>query len=206
MIITAVILAAGLSTRFPGNKLVTEINLNGVKAPLIHHTVRRFIESRVFNSVMVVVGHDKEKVINAVNLDNIAFTINRRYEEGMSSSVKVGVATVMPYSDIVAIHPGDLPFITPNTLRNLISMASALRSRGEFILIPKYIKTGKGGHPLVISKGLLKHVLEIKEETRGLKGFLRQFGNYIVYMPTEDVGTLADVDTPRDLEKATSFK
>ena len=49
-------------------------------------------------------------------------------------------------------------------------------------------------------------MLEIGEETRGLKGFLRRFGNYIVYMPTEDVGILADVDTPQDLARMTLTK
>ena len=206
MIVTAVILAAGLSTRFPGNKLVTEIELDGIRAPLIHHSVRKFIESRVFDSIVVVVGHEKERVIDAVGFNGVAFVVNRRYEEGMSSSVKTGVATVMPYSDIVAIHPGDLPFIKPVTLRNLISVASTLKSSSDFIVIPKYAKTGKGGHPLVISKGLLKHVLEIDEETRGLKGFLRRFSNYVVYVRTGDVGTLADVDTPQDLVKMTSTR
>ena len=206
MIVTAVILAAGLSTRFPGNKLVTEVELDSIRAPLIYHTIRKFIESRVFDNIVVVVGHEKEKVIDAVDFDSVAFVINRRYREGMSSSVKAGVAAVMPYSDIVAIHPGDLPFIKPTTLRNLISVASTLMSGGDFVVIPRYVRTGKGGHPLVVSKGLLRYVLEIGEETRGLKGFLRRFGNYIVYVPTEDVGTLADVDTPQDLARMTSTK
>ena len=206
MIVSAVILAAGLSTRFPGNKLVTEVELDSIRAPLIHHTIRKFVESRVFDSIVVVVGHEKERVINAVGFESVAFVVNRRYMDGMSSSVKVGVAAVMPYSDIVAVHPGDLPFIKPTTLRNLISVAFTLTSGSDFIVIPRYVRTGKGGHPLVISKGLLRHVLEIGEETKGLKGFLRKFSNYIVYVPTEDVGTLADVDTPQDLARITSTK
>ncbi|RLG73460.1 MAG: nucleotidyltransferase family protein, partial [Thermoprotei archaeon] len=59
----------------------------------------------------------------------------------------------------------------------------------------------KGGHPLVIGRDLLGDVLSISEETRGLKGFLRNAREYIRYVETDDVGVVADVDTPEDLEK-----
>ena len=200
MFVTAVILAAGMSTRFPGNKMVYKVSIGGEQVPLIKYLVDKFLKSGVVDDVVVVVGHDKEAVINAVGDHRVKFVFNPDYRIGMSSSVKVGVSTVMKYSDIVAVHPGDVVFIRTQTIRFLIDYARRLASTTlKFVVIPKY--GAKGGHPLIIGRDLLGEVLNISEETRGLKGFLSNVRDYIRYVETNDVGVVADVDTPEDLEK-----
>ncbi len=202
MFLSAVVLAAGRSTRFPGNKMLREVELGGVKAPIIRHTVRKFLTSGIFDDVVVVVGHQKEAVIDAVGLPGVKYVVSLKYDVGMSESVKAGVYSVMKYSDAVAIHPGDVPFILKGTLRELVEVASEEFSGSDkFIVIPKYIPLMKGGHPLIIGRGLLPFVLDIGEETRGLKGFLARFRHLIKYVPTEDLGVLADIDTPDDLAR-----
>ncbi|MCD6324648.1 MAG: nucleotidyltransferase family protein [Desulfurococcales archaeon] len=200
MLVTAVILAAGKSTRFPGNKMLRRVRLAGVEAPIIRHTVRKFMESGVFDDVVVVVGHRKGEVMDAVGLPDVKYAVSLNYEVGMSESVKAGVSAVMRYSDAVAIHPGDVPFILKSTLRELVRVASEeFSSTDRFVVIPKYRPFMKGGHPLIIGRGLLPYVLEIGEETRGLKGFLARFRHLVRYVCTDDLGVLADVDTPEDL-------
>lgn len=201
MIVTAILLAAGSSTRFPGNKMLYKIRVRSGEITLIEYIVNKFNE--VFDDVVVVVGHDKEKVINALG-DRVKVIYNPRYNVGMSESVKVGVKAVMKYSDIIAIHPADVIFILKSTLRTLTYKAKELHSNGKsFILIPKY--GVKGGHPLFISNNLAKHVLGIKEEERGLKGFLSKYRQYITYLKVDDVGVLIDIDTPKDLERNVSL-
>ncbi len=198
MIASAVILAAGLSTRFPGNKLIAEVTIDGFKAPLIRHTVSKFLRSRVFDEVVVVVGYEYHRVIESLRNVDIKFIINWGYSEGMSSSVKVGVKSVMKYSDIVAIHPGDVPYVKVDTLRLLFIRAQELLSvTDKFIVIPKY--SVKGGHPLIISRKLLPDVLTISEKCRGLKGFLRNNFRYVHYVQVNDLGVLRDIDRPEDL-------
>ena len=204
MIISAVILAAGRSTRFPGNKLVTEIDVEGVRAPLVRHTVVKFVRSGVFDAIAVVVGHKFQLIVKALAGLEVLFTYNDKYLEGMSSSVKAGVSVLRRFSDAVAIHPGDVPFIRVSTLRMLVRKAMELLSgREDFILIPRY--GVKGGHPLIVSRGLLPDVLEISEECRGLKGFLRRRSAFIKYLPVDDPGVLADVDRIEDLERFSRF-
>ncbi len=200
MFVTAVILAAGMSTRFPGNKMVYKVSIGGEPVPLIRYLVSKFLKSGVVDDVVVVVGHDKEAVIDAIGDPRVKFVFNPDYQVGMSSSVKVGVSSVMKYSDIVAIHPGDVIFIRTQTIKLLIDYAKKLADTMlKFVVIPKY--GIKGGHPLIIGRDLLSDVLSISEETRGLKGFLRNAREYIRYVETDDVGVVADVDTPEDLEK-----
>jgi len=196
VIATAILLAAGYSTRFPGNKMVYKLKVRGKELTLIEYIVNKF--SEVFDDVVVVIGHDKDKVINALG-DKVKVVYNPRYDIGMSESVKVGVKAVIRYSDIVAIHPADVIFILKETLRTLVSKAKGMLKEGKsFILIPKY--GVKGGHPLLISNDLAKYVLEIKEEERGLKGFLKKYHQYITYLGVSDVGVLVDIDTLEDLK------
>lgn len=201
-IISAVILAAGLSTRFPGNKMLKPLKLGGVEVPLIKHTVMKFISSRLFDEVVVVLGHDAAEILKATAMHGIKYVFSIHYREGMSYSVKAGVSSVMKYSDIIAIHPGDVPFILPETLRRLTEVAvQDLHNVKESIVIPKYVPLSKGGHPLLITKPLIPYVTEISEEGKGLKGFLSRFRTRIHYVPTHDLGVLADIDTPEDLSR-----
>lgn len=201
MIISSIILAAGISKRFPAGKLIQKIIVDHKELSLIKYIVEKFKAIDCISEIVVVIGHDKLRIMNAINDPFIKFVLNPNYMAGMSYSVKAGVRSVIKYADIVVIHPGDVPFIKVRTLDELVRKAVELyRFNKEFIVIPKY--GVKGGHPLIISRGLIRYVLEISEETRGLKGFLNKFRDKIVYHQTSDLGVLYDIDRPEDLEKA----
>lgn len=202
MFASAVILAAGKSTRFPTNKLLYEITVEGVKAPLIRHTVSKFIESRVFNEVVVVLGFQSDLVKGALAELNLRFVINEDYESGMSSSVIKGVKAVSSEADIVAVHPGDVPYVKVATLRALVDYSRELLKRDSaFVIVPRLASIMRGGHPLIIGKGLLGQVYEISEEELGLKGFLRKNASKVHYYDIDDSGILRDIDTLEDLKR-----
>ncbi len=202
MIISAVILAAGKSTRFPSNKMLYEIVVDGVKNPMVRHTVVKFLKSKAFDTIVVVVGHESQLVMEVLKDLNVKFVYNPDYEKGMSSSVVNGVVSVMDYSDIIAIHPADVPFIKVETLVSIVNKAKDLYEVSkEFIVVPKHVTLGKGGHPLVVGKGLFKEILKIKEEEKGLKGFLNKFKDRVNYVITDDIGILADIDTIDDISR-----
>ena len=201
VIISSIILAAGISKRFPAGKLIQKIIVDHKELSLIKYIVEKFKAIDYISEIVVVIGHDKLRIMNSINDPFIKFVLNPNYMAGMSYSVKAGVRSVIKYADIVVIHPGDVPFIKVHTIDELIRKAIELyRFNKEFIVIPKY--GVKGGHPLIISRGLIRYVLEISEETRGLKGFLNRFRDKVIYYPTSDLGVLYDIDRPEDLEKA----
>jgi len=200
--VSAVILAAGKSTRFPTNKLLYEVVVDGVKGPLIRHTVSKFVESGVFNEVLVVLGFQADLVKEVLKGLGIRFVINEDYELGMSSSVIRGVKAVSSEANLVAVHPGDVPYIKVATIRILVDHAKELLKSGNtFILIPRLSSIMRGGHPLIIGKGLLEEVYRISEAELGLKGFLRRNADKIHYYDTDDIGILRDIDTLEDLKR-----
>jgi molybdenum cofactor cytidylyltransferase len=206
--ISAIILAAGESSRFPGNKMTHELSIKGVKKPMIAHTVDAFLSISDIDEAIVVLGKDPCSIVEALEGGpRLKFVVNPKYKEGMSSSVKVGVEAVAKYADIVLIHPGDVPFISPESIEALLKRAKDLKRVGinSFVLVPVY--GDKGGHPLLISKELIPEVLTIGEETRGLKGFLRKArsAGFVTNVYLNDIGVLFDIDTPEDLERARSL-
>lgn len=198
MLASAVLLAAGMSTRFPGNKLLKKVSVRGEAKPLIKYLVEKFVGSGVFNEVVVVVGHKKCSIMDAVGDERVKFVYNKEYRRGMSYSVVKGVEAVMGYADFVAIHPGDVPFVRVETLRLLVKEAVSLHKQGrQFILVPTY--DSRRGHPVIVSRGLLPRAAGISEKKEGLRSFINENRGRLYAYPVDDRGILVDIDTPEDL-------
>lgn len=75
--IVAIVLAAGLSRRFPGNKLL----YTWEGKPVIRWTVENILNSKYVDKIVVVLGHDRERIHDALKDlgDNVEFTYNTNY-------------------------------------------------------------------------------------------------------------------------------
>jgi len=187
--ITAVILAAGRSTRFPDNKLLKKL---GGKA-LIEIILERFLRSKV-DRVIVVVGWQAERLVGTVRAMGAETVYNEGYEEGMSSSVRVGVRAALN-SEAVIIHPADVPFIGTKTIDKVVE--SYINSRRP-IVVAGY--GGRLGHPILFDGSLIPEILHISEETMGLKAVVSRHRDKILIVETEPA-CLFDVDRPDDLRR-----
>src|SRR5262249_11992539 len=87
--IAAVVLAAGRSTRMGSNKLVAELN----GKPLVRIAVEQALASRA-DPVVVVTGHERERVEKALAGLDVRFMHNPNFAEGLSTSLKAGLAAV----------------------------------------------------------------------------------------------------------------
>ena len=88
--IAAVVLAAGRSTRMGAiNKLIAEI---GGK-PLVRIAAEQALASRA-KPVIVVTGHERERVELALAGLPVRFVHNPDYADGLGTSLKAGIAAV----------------------------------------------------------------------------------------------------------------
>src|SRR5205807_3913327 len=93
--VTAIILAAGRSTRMGGpNKLLAE--LDGKK--LVRIVTEQALASKA-QGVIVVTGHQAEQVEKALQGLKVTFVRNPDFAAGLASSVKAGVAAVPQGAD-----------------------------------------------------------------------------------------------------------
>ncbi|MEM3616075.1 MAG: nucleotidyltransferase family protein [Candidatus Methanomethylicia archaeon] len=189
--ITAIILAAGYSKRFGRNKLLEPI----AGKPMIRWTLEATLNSMI-NEVVVVLGFEAERVYEVIKDLKCRVIVNLEYDIGMSSSVKCGVRSIMSRSEAVLIIPGDYPFIEVETINNVIKK---YRETHAPIIIATY--NGRRGHPILIGRELFQEVLEINEESMGLKAVIRRHENEIVYADAKGMGAITDIDSPEDLKK-----
>ncbi|MHA1969582.1 MAG: nucleotidyltransferase family protein [Candidatus Hodarchaeales archaeon] len=190
--ISCIVLAAGESTRFPGNKLLYEIKPN---ISLLEFLLHSLIDSKV-NQIIVVLGYEADIVRETVSIlsDNKVRTIvNHNYQEGgMSSSIRQGMKLISDDKAIL-ITPGDIPLI-PTAVFDLIIEHFDINCSD--IIIPTY--NNSKGHPILISSKYFSQVKKITEENRGLKGIIETHWNEIEFLPTKNKGILRDVDSLED--------
>src|SRR5262249_9553056 len=128
--IAAVVLAAGRSTRMGSvNKLIAEI---GGK-PLVRIAAEHALASQA-TPVIVVTGHQREKVEAALAGLPVKVVHNADYADGLGTSLKVGVGAVPKEADGVIICLGDMPQVDAPLIDQLIGAFEP--ERGALVVVP----------------------------------------------------------------------
>ena len=126
----------------------------------------------------------------------IRVVVNPRPEEGISSSVRVGIDAVSPKSEAVVIGLADKPFLLESTIEALVN---ALRNSPAEIIVPLY--GGKRGNPILFRRSLYRQLGLLKGDV-GAKVLVESKKYAITEVPVDDEGVIFDVDTLSDLRRA----
>src|SRR5690606_12213712 len=106
--VAALLLAAGRSTRMGGpNKLLEDLH----GKPIVRHAAEALAASGA-SPVVAVTGHEGERVASALAALDIELVHNPDYADGLSTSLKAGLAALPPDSDAVVVALGDMPDVT----------------------------------------------------------------------------------------------
>jgi len=185
----AAVLAAGEGTRYEGPYKLLE-TVDG--EPLIKQAVAPFVASCVDETV-VIVGHKEAEVREALSDLDVTIVRNDDYEEGQSSSLRLGVEAARERGwDATVFGLGDMPFVTADTVDLVVQ--AYLENRGE-IVAPAY--EGKRGNPTIFGSETYAALSEVTGDTGG-RPVLRSSSDVLV-LDTEDRGVLRDVDVKSDL-------
>lgn len=185
--VAAVILAAGRSTRMGGpNKLLSEV---GGK-PMVRVVAAQVAASKA-RPIIVVTGHQGELVEKALQGLPVTFARNPGFAEGLSTSVKAGIAAVPPTADGVIMCLGDMPQISASMIDRLIAAFDP--ERGALIVTPSV--AGKRGNPVIWSRRFFPELAALEGDV-GARNLLTSYPEAVVEVPFDDGGVLIDVDTP----------
>ena len=194
--ITLIVLAAGKSTRMEGhNKLLAEVQ----GKPMIRRVVEAALGSKV-DETIVVLGWEENRVREALADLPCRLIVNREFEKGQSSSLKAGLDEVHPETTAVLVLPGDIAKIDS---RSIDKVVNSYILDGGTILVAAH--KGRYGHPILIDRTLFKDIVQITEETHGLKSVIKMHENEIRLVEVDTDIVLRDVDTPEDLHRLTSL-
>ncbi|MGH8590314.1 MAG: nucleotidyltransferase family protein, partial [Gammaproteobacteria bacterium] len=149
----AVILAAGLSSRMaPVNKLLRSLG----DRPVIRYVVQTTLDAGL-DPATVVVGPKREALRAALEGLPVRIVDNDGYEEGLASSIRVGVAAVAADVDAAVFLLGDMPLIASRHLGLLLDAFAP--AEGRSICIPTY--STKRGNPLLWSAQYFPRLLQL---------------------------------------------
>ena len=185
--IAAVVLAAGRSTRMGAiNKLIAEI---GGK-PLVRIAAEQALASRA-SPVIVVTGHERERVEAALNGLPVRVVHNPDYAEGLGTSLKVGIAAVPENADGAIICLGDMPQVNAALIDKLITALNP--EKGALVVVPSI--AGRRGNPVVWSRRFFNDLMAINGDI-GARHLIGSNAEAVVEVPVEGDAAFIDVDTP----------
>ena len=188
--IAAVVLAAGRSTRMGAvNKLIAEI---GGK-PLVRIAAEQALASRA-SPVIVVTGHERERVEQALNGLPVRVVHNPDYAEGLGTSLKAGIAAVPDDADGAIVCLGDMPQVNAALIDKLIAAFDP--ARGALVVVPSI--AGRRGNPVVWSRRFFPDLTAINGDI-GARQLIGTYAEAVVEVPVEGDAALTDVDTPESL-------
>jgi molybdenum cofactor cytidylyltransferase len=191
--ITAIILAAGRSTRMGGpNKLLAELD----GKPLVRIVTEQALGSKA-KDVIVVTGHQAEQVEKALHGLDVRFVRNPNFAQGLASSVRAGVAAVPRDADGAVICLGDMPMISAQLIDHLIEAFAP--DRGNMIAVP--VSDGRRGNPVLWSRRFFSELMALDGDI-GARHLIAKHGEAMAEVPVEGLGAFLDIDTPQALEAA----
>lgn len=187
--VAALVFAAGQSSRMGGaNKLLAEID--GV--PMVLRAVNAALASRAA-SVTVVVGHETEKVEALLAGRKVNVVCNPDYAQGMSTSLRAGLAALPAEAQAVVVLLADMPRITATHVDRLID---AFDAKQPSIVVPQ--KDGQRGNPILWPREFFAHMQAVSGD-KGARGLLEENPQRIRSVEMNDEAIHADVDTPDNL-------
>jgi molybdenum cofactor cytidylyltransferase len=188
--IAGLILAAGRSTRMGGpNKLLEEINGKA----LVRIAAEHVLASRA-KPVIVVTGHQKERVERALAGLPVTVVHNPDFADGLSTSLKTGIAAAPGEADGAIVCLGDMPQVSATLIDRLI--AAFEPERGALVVIPTI--GGKRGNPVLWARRFFADLAAVEGDV-GARHLIGGYAEAVVEVPVEDAAALTDVDTPEAL-------
>lgn len=172
------------------NKLLAEVSGKSI----VRRTVEAAVASRA-NCVIVVTGHDPESIRDALEGLEIQIVHNADFAEGLSTSLRKGIAGAPSEMDAALILLGDMPFVTSQLIDEL---CATLENNPEAqVAVPTY--NGKRGNPVMWRRSLFGPLQDIKGDI-GARDLLK-YEKSLVEFPVSDDAILVDIDTNEELER-----
>ena len=184
--IAALLLAAGQSSRMGSNKLLAEID----GRPMVARVAQRLLSSHA-RPIVAVLGNQADRVDAALGKLPVERVRNPAFAEGLSSSLKAGLAALPEDVDGVIVCLGDMPLVAGRDLDRLIAAFNPLEGRA--IIVPT--RRGKRGNPVLWAKRFIPEMAELAGDV-GAKHLIGEHAELVCEVEMDSDGVLVDIDTP----------
>jgi molybdenum cofactor cytidylyltransferase len=195
--VPAILLAAGASTRLGQPKQLLRLSAFGGET-LLDHAVA-LAQASGSAPIFVVLGAHAEEIQLECELLDCILVRNEAWEEGMASSLRVGIAAVLensPAASGVVVMVCDQPGLSVEHLRSLLD---AHREDSNRATASRY--GGRTGVPAIFPREMFPALLELQGD-QGARTLLQQSGTAVhtIAFPEGEL----DLDSAEDLQRLKS--
>lgn len=185
---TAIILAAGLSQRFGvENKLLA----NWKGRPLVAYAIDAAVNSAL-RHIILVTGQDGDAIATFADAaPNIRRAHNAGFQNGLSSSLKVGLAAA-PAGPVLVLL-GDMPMVSSALIDELLG---AWRT-DAYALIPEH--NGQTGNPVILGAAARADAATLTGDRGARRLFDGRTG--VIHHPVANAAVLQDFDAKADFSR-----
>ena len=181
MKISAILLAAGKSTRFGENKLLTEIN----SEQMYMHCVKCLSDIDLLEKIIVTQYDEIEKALHGTDFKVIR---NSNPELGLSHSVSLGI-NGSGDADAYLFLVCDQPYLKRETVVKLIE--KFIESDRSIACVKSNNRTG---NPCIFSKTYKDNLLSLTGDCGG-KQIINENKDDVLFVEVNDEKELEDIDT-----------
>lgn len=188
--VAGVLLAAGGGRRLGGRPKAL---LEHRGRPLVEHALRA-LRNGGCGPLHVVLGAAADEVRARADLTGSAVTVNPGWEEGMGSSLRLGLTALAGTgADAALVMLVDQPGIGAEAVARV---RVAYRSRASLVAASY---DGERGHPVLFGADRWADIAAGAVGDQGARAYLREHRDAITLVECSDVAQAYDIDTAQDL-------
>lgn len=188
--VAGVILAAGDSSRMGRVKQMLPFNGKSILRCVVENAVASSLQS-----VIVVIGHEADRIEPMISGCDVTIVINRDYKAGQSASVKLGLYALPEGTEAVLYMQGDQPLVGPGTINRILD---AYRDSPGPIVFPVF--NGKRGNPVLFSSETFSDI-ELLNGDSGARPLFEKYAGMLQQVQVDDPYIHFDIDTEDDYRR-----
>jgi molybdenum cofactor cytidylyltransferase len=193
--VAGIVLAAGTSSRMGRNKLLLEVDTPPYGfEPLVRRAVRTALAAGL-QPVIVVLGHEADRVAAALGGLPCRPVVNARFAEGQSTSLQAGIGEAAALKAPAAVVLlADMPLVTAAMVEGVCERQ---RETGAPLVVSRYGDVD--APPTLYTAGLYPEVLALTGARCG-KQVVRRHRDEAAWVPWPEEA-LRDVDVAEDYQQ-----
>jgi molybdenum cofactor cytidylyltransferase len=188
-VVAGVLLAAGTSSRMGSNKMLFDLAGESV----LRSAARRALAGGL-SPLLVVLGHEAERSRQELEGLPCQTVVNPSYQQGITTSLQRGVATLPAAVAAVVVLLADMPFISAPMIAEVVAR---YRASSAPLVISDF--AGVNAPPMLYDRCLFSELLSMTGEGCGRQVVKRhRHEAEVIAWPT---AALADLDVPADYSR-----
>ena len=141
--------------------------------------------------ILVVTGHRAPEIEAALAGRPVQLVHAARHADGLSASLRAGLAALPPDTRAVIVCLGDMPLVTARVLQRLVDAYDP--DEGRLIVAPTW--AGAIGNPILWDSRYVPEMMALTGD-RGARALLERHAEHLATVNMDDDAVLTDVDTP----------